>query len=411
MDHFDVIVVGGGAAGMIAAGTAAVRGKSVLLLEQNSKLGEKLRITGGGRCNIVNAEYDLRTLLSNYGDAEQFLYSAYTRFGVKKTIEFFESIGVPIVVEDLKRAFPRSQSAEHVTEALVKWVRQTRVTIRMNSGVHKIHTENGEVRGVTTNAGTYYAPNIIIATGGISRPETGATGDGFKWLKKLGHTVARPDPDIVPLRVSDSWVRKLSGLSLQSVRVTFSVDGARAIKKEGRILFTHFGLSGPLIMNSAREVKKLLEKGAVTVSFDLHPKKDVAVLDTHVLALFGEHKNKMIKNVLGELMPKALIPTVLSFFPKEFGDKKINSILVPERKPLVKLLKGLSASVEGLMGDDWAVISDGGVPLNEMNMRTMESEVVKGLYIVGDLLHINRPSGGFSLQLCWTTGRIAGESV
>ena len=382
MDHLDVIVVGGGAAGMMAAGTAATRGKSVLLLEKNNRLGEKLSITGGGRCNIVNAEYDVRALLANYGDAEQFLYSSYTRFGVKAVIAFFENIGIPIVVEDLKRAFPRSESAQHVTDAMAKWIRQSKVVVRTNSGVTKIHTENGEVRGVTTNAGTYYAPSVIVATGGISRPETGSTGDGFKWLKKIGHTVARPDPDIVPLRVSDSWVRKLSGLSLQSVKVSFSADGSRTVKKEGRILFTHFGLSGPIIMNSARDVKRLLQNGPVTVSFDLHPKKDFGALDRHVLALFNTHKNKMIKNVLSELAPKALIPTILSFFPAGFGDKKINIILVPERKHLVKLLKELSATVEGLMGNDWAVISDGGVPLTEMNMRTMESEVVKGLFIV-----------------------------
>jgi len=411
MEHFDVIVVGGGAAGMMAAGTAALRGKSVLLLEKNSRLGEKLSITGGGRCNIVNADFDLRSLLSQYGEAEQFLYSIYTRFGVKKTISFFESIGLPIVIEDLKRAFPRSQSAQNVTDVLARWVRQSGVTVRVHSAVTKIHTENGEVRGVTTNAGTFLSERIILSTGGVSRKETGSTGDGFRWLKKIGHTVARPDPDIVPLRVSDSWVRKLSGLSLQSVKVSFSAEGARAVKKEGRILFTHFGLSGPLIMNSAREVKKLLEKGPVTVSFDLHPKKDIGALDVHILSLFNANKNKMIKNVLGELVPKALIPTILSFFPQEFKDRKVHSVLVPERKHLVKLLKQLSATVEGLMGNDWAVISDGGVPLNEMNMRTLESEVCKGLFVVGDLLHINRPSGGFSLQLSWTTGRIAGEEV
>ncbi len=411
IEHYDVIVIGGGSSGLMAAGRAGQMGKKVLLLEKNPKLGEKLKITGGGRCNITNAEEDVHALLKNYDKSAPFLYSPFSQFGMKDTFSFFESRGLPLVVEARKRAFPATQKAFDVFKVLEKYLRDGHVTVKTSSPVVKIATEEGKIRGVIAGGNEYQATSFIVATGGVSHPETGSTGDGFKWLKDLGHTIQNPTPDIVPLAVKDSWIKSLAGVSLSFMKITFYVGGVKQFSKTGKILFTHFGLSGPLILNSAKRVGDLLHKGDVTATIDAFPDTDHGALEDRMIKLFDSHKNKTLKNVFKEIAPDGTSLALLSLVKTIDADTKVHSITKEERKKLVDLLKALPVSIKGLMGYDRAVISDGGIDLKEVDMKTMRSKKIDNLFVTGDLLHIQRPSGGFSLQLCWTTGYIAGTNA
>lgn len=406
--HFDVIVIGGGASGMMAAGTAASRGKRVLLLEKNAGLGEKLKITGGGRCNITNAEYDTHTLLKNYGKAGPFLYSPFSQFGVKDTFTFFESKNLPLVVQARKRAFPHTEKALDVFKTLEKYLKSGEVIIKTNARITKIIKEGDKIVGVIVKGTTYKAKTYILATGGMSHPETGSTGDGFGWLKDLGHTVAEPTPTIVPLAVSDKWIKSLSGTSLSFMKITFYVDKVKKFQKTGKLLFTHFGLSGPLILNSAAQVADLIQLGQVTATIDAFPDTDYPALEEKIIKIFDANKNKNLKNVFDEIAPHGTATAILSLLTDISDDTKVHSITKDARKRIVGLLKSLPVTITGLMGFDRAVVADGGIVLTEMDMKTMRSKKIANLFITGDLLHISRPSGGYSLQLCWTTGYVAG---
>lgn len=406
--HYDVIVIGGGASGMFAAGIAAEHGASVLLLEKNTKMGEKLKITGGGRCNITNAEYDTRALLKHYGEGEKFLYSAFAQFGVKETFSFFESHGLPLVVQERKRAFPKTERALDVYLVLEKILRKNDVDIETDAKVVSIESSNGTISGVATKKGMYTATNYILATGGQSHPETGSTGDGLKWLARLGHQVIAPKPSIVPLAVKEQWVKSLSGVSLSFMRITFYVDGVKKFKKLGKILFTHFGLSGPLVLNSAKQVDDLLHEGIVTATIDAYPDTDQGALESKILKIFDANKNKMLKNVFEEIVPEGTKDAILPLLSELDPDKKVHSITKEERKKIAVLLKALPLTITGLMGYDRAVVADGGVSLTEIDTRTMQSKLHPNLFVTGDLLHLDRQSGGYSLQLCWTTGFVAG---
>lgn len=408
-DEYDVLVVGGGAAGLMAAGRAAEQGARVLLIEKNKRLGEKLRISGGGRCNITNAEEDEHTLLRAYGKAEQFLYSAFAQFGNKDTFTFFESKNLPIVVQARKRAFPKTERAADVVKTLEEYARKHGVDIRTGSPVTSVMSDMSGIAGVRCGQETFAAKKYIFATGSVSHPETGSTGDGFKWLEKLGHHVSKPTPTIVPLKVSEGWSTLLSGTSLSFMKITFFVDGKKAFSKTGKILFTHFGLSGPLILNSASAVADLLYEGAVTAQIDAYPHTDLGSLEHTVISVFDANKNKALKNIIKEFVPDGTARGIINLLEEKLDvTKKVHSVTKEERKIIVHLLKALPLTIEGLMGFDRAVIADGGVPLGEVNMRTMQSQKIPNLYLVGDLLHINRPSGGYSLQLCWSTGFVAG---
>lgn len=417
-DIFDVIVVGGGAAGLMAAGRAAECDKKVLLLEKNKVLGEKLKITGGGRCNITNAEFDDHAFLKHYGKAEQFLYSVFSQFGVKETFSFFEKKGLPLVVQAGKRAFPRTEKASDVYMVLEKYIRDGKMTVKVNSPVTRVASrtlgadkkEGVIVTGVIAAGRKYEARSFVFATGGVSHPETGSTGEGFKWLAELGHTVVKPTPTVVPLAVKEKWVKKLAGVSLSSMKITFFSDGVKKFSKTGKVLFTHFGLSGPLILNSAHEVSGLLHDGTVTASIDAFPHIDLGALDRRMIALFDRSKNKMLKNACKDVAPAGMSESILSLAdPRIDQNKEVHSVTQEERKRLVHLMKALPVTIEGLMGYNRAVVADGGVMLDEIDMKTMRSKKVENLYIIGDMLHINRPSGGYSLQLCWTTGYAAGS--
>lgn len=408
MSSYDVIVIGGGAAGMMAASVAAGRGKRVLLIEKNKLLGEKLSITGGGRCNILNAEYDTRALLAHFGDSAQFLFSAFFQFGVKDTEAFFESIGVPLVVEDRKRAFPVSQSAEDVTAKLFAHLKAHGVVIRAGLPVVRIYAQNGAIESVLMGGKEYTATSYILATGGVSHPETGSTGDGFRWLRDLGHAVEEPTPTIVPLKTREEWSKVLAGTTLKNVRMHVRLNGERKTTITGDVLLTHFGVSGPTILNAASAISDLMEEGEVQLMIDMRPTTDVGILDKELLVLFEANKNKTLKNALRAVVPGGTVDAILSLVPQIDPEKKVHGVTKDERRAIAELLKALPLTVTGRMGLSRAVVADGGVPLTELDMRTMRSQKLSNLFIVGDLLHIRRPTGGYSLQLCWTTGYVAG---
>ena len=396
----------------MAAGRAAELGARVLLLEKNRKLGEKLKISGGGRCNITNAEEDEHVLLSAYSKSNKFLYSLFAKFGIKDTFEFFDSRGLPLVVQARKRAFPKTEKAFDVLKTLEKYVKKGNVEVKINSPVTGIDTIKNDIRSVSCGKNKYYATNYLVSTGGLSHPETGSTGDGFLWLKKLGHTIRKPSPTIVPLAVEDVWSKKLAGVSLSFMRITFFVDSKKAFSEKGKILFTHFGLSGPLILNLAHKVADLLHSGAVTAKIDAYPDTDLGVLDRRITAVFDKNKNKNLKTVLKEVVPEGMAKGILILLAGHVDTSKpVHSVSREERKFLTHSLKALPLTINGLMGFDRAVVADGGVPLDEIDTKTMRSKKVSNLYITGDLLHISRPSGGFSLQLCWSSGYVAGSSV
>lgn len=408
---WDVVVIGGGASGMMAAAVASSRGKSVLILDKNKNLGEKLKITGGGRCNITNNEPDIHKFIRIYGDEAPFLYSPFSIFGVKDTFTYFESRGLSLVVQARNRVFPETEKAYDVYKVLENELIKNNVTIKSNCIVKRINKSNNEIESIETNGGLYFAKSYVLATGGMSHPETGSTGDGFKWLKDLGHEVKDSSPDIVPLAVSDKWVKILAGVSLSFMKITFYLEGKKQFSKTGKILFTHFGLSGPLILNSAKKVSDLLQSGSVTALIDVFPDTNEGKLEESIIKIFDANKNKILRTVWKEISPDGTALAIEGIDSSIDFDMKVHSVSKDTRKKLVKLLKNLPVNITNLMGYERAVVADGGVSLKELNMKTMSSILYKNLYITGDLLNINRNSGGYSLQICWTTGYIAGMSV
>ena len=408
--EYDVIVIGGGAAGIMAAIASSEAGARTLLIEKNKRLGEKLRITGGGRCNILNAEKNLKVLLKNYGSAEQYLYSSFSKFGVVETIDFFESINVPIKVEAKNRAFPRSEKAYDVVHSLINTLDKNDVEVLKSSSVDGINCTNGVIDEVICGDKVLKAKQHIISTGGVSRPETGSSGDGFKWLSELGHKVRTPSPNITPLSVIEKdIVNSVAGVSVKSAKATFFLDTVKQFSLSGDILFTHFGISGPTIMNSAYKVSELLEAGIVNVKIDCFPSVDVKELDQQLVQILNSNGIKLLKNVLPLFLPAGLVPLIKEILKTKVNfDIKSSEVSKDQRKLIVNTVKNIELTIEALMGFEKAVVADGGIPLKEVDMRTMRSLKVDNLYIVGDLLDINRPSGGYSLQLCWTTGYIAG---
>jgi predicted Rossmann fold flavoprotein len=408
-DIYDVIVIGGGPSGMMAAGRAGELGARVLLLEKNRRLGKKLSITGGRRCNITNAEPDNRLFLDHFPETKQFLFSPFSQFNVESTFEFFESRGLPLVVEERKRAFPKSQSADDVCRVMVEYVEASgNVDVELGAEVVNVMHRDNLIVGVQTKQKTYEGKKVILATGGLAAPETGSTGEGLSMMAAIGHTVEQPDPNLSPLRTKIKWVHALSGVSVDDMTLRFYQNGKMALKKRGRLLFTHFGISGPLVINSAFEVKKLLKKGSVEASVDLFPEYDLGALDGVLVAHFDQNKNKQLKNVLRELLQKKLSDVLLTLPGLELGDLPVHSIKKDQRKLLVRTLKDLRFPIEGTMGFEWSIVADGGVVPKEVDFRSMQSRLFPNLYLIGDTLHINRPSGGFSLQLCWTTGWVSG---
>jgi predicted Rossmann fold flavoprotein len=420
--NFDTIVIGGGASGIFAAIFASQNNKKVLLIEKNKALGVKLKISGGGRCNILNAEFDEKKLLSNYGEASKYLYSPFAKFGIEETIKYFATIGIDIKIEDKKRAFPKTEKALDVFNALQKELIKNNVEIKSSAIVEKIIARNGKVDGVKilNDINIYTADKYILSTGGYSHPETGSTGDGFNFLKEHKIKIDEATPSLVPIAIRENWVKNLSGKTIENLKVTFSVDGAKRkvlkinAENKNRILFTHFGLSGPTILNNSKYISDLLHEGSVSMYLDLFGEKNEKEMDDLLLSVFDKNKNKILKNILNDIYAGNILEEIFLDKDSQLNqidiNREVNDIKKEERKIIAKVLKSLTVNVESLMGFDKAIIADGGVNISEVNFENMSLKKISNLHVTGDMLNISRPSGGYSLQLCWTTGYVAGSN-
>ncbi|MCX6737983.1 MAG: NAD(P)/FAD-dependent oxidoreductase [Candidatus Parcubacteria bacterium] len=407
---FDVAVIGAGPAGMIAAGKAGELGAKVILLEKNKKPGRKLILTGKGRCNLTNAEFNLKNLVENYGKNGKFLFHSFSIFGPEKVINFFEKLGVKTKIERRQRVFPVSDKADDILRALIKYLLKGRVKIEYGSEVVEVIFKKSRIEKLILKDKEVIAKKYIFCTGGKSFPSTGSTGDGFKWVEDLGHKIEALSPALVPIKIKESWAREMPGLSLKNIEISAWQKEKKQCSAFGECLFTHFGLSGPIILDISKKVGELLKNGKVKITIDLKPALDFAKLDERIKRDFGKYKNKSFKNCLGDLLPNKLIGIVIRM-SKINPEKKANSITREERHRLVKILKNLEMIADGLFGFDSAIITRGGVSLKEIDSKTMKSKIINNLYFAGEIIDIDGPTGGFNLQSCWSTGFLAGEST
>lgn len=412
-----VIVVGGGAAGMMAAIAAADKGHEVTLLEKNEKLGKKIFITGKGRCNVTNAA-DMEVLFGSVCTNAKFLYSAFYQFDNQAVMDFIEGAGCPLKVERGDRVFPLSDHASDVISALQRELKKRGVKILLNIEVKQLLTQENAVEekrkdhfvGVETGKGDkIYGDACILCTGGMSYPSTGSTGDGHRFAESTGHKVVECKPALVPLETEEKWCADLMGLSLRNVSVRMCSGKKEIYQGFGEMLFTHFGISGPLILSASSFLSKKKEI-PVKIYIDLKPALDEEQLDKRLLRDFAENKNKQFKNALNGLFPTKLIPVMIGLSGIH-PDKKIHEITREERKAFVTLIKNLPLTVTGTRSFAEAIITQGGVSVKNVNPSTMESKLVKGLYFAGELLDLDAMTGGFNLQIAWSTGHLAGSSV
>ena len=413
MSH--VIVVVGGAAGMFAAIAAAKNGHQVTLYEKNEKLGKKIFITGKGRCNITNAA-DMEELFDAVVTNSKFLYSSFYGYTNQNVIDFFEDAGVPVKIERGNRVFPISDHSSDVIRALEREMKKVGVKVCLNTEVKSVEAEKGKFNKVVLkDTTTQTADACIVATGGLSYRSTGSTGDGFRFAENVGHKVTQCFPSLVPMETKEPWICELQGLSLRNVEAKI-LDGKKELYKDfGEMLFTHFGVSGPLIISASSYVgKKFMDKNGqkkeLTLEIDLKPALTEEQLDQRVLRDFEENHNRQFKNAITKLFPTKLIPVML-----ELGgidpEKKVNSIEKEERKQFVHLIKHFRMTLTGLRDYPEAIITKGGVNVKEIDPGTMESKLVKGLYFAGEVLDLDALTGGFNLQIAWSTGYAAGNAI
>ena len=406
---YNLAVIGGGPAGIMAAGRAGELGSRVVLLEKNTQLGTKLLMTGKGRCNITNAEEDLKKLIKTYGPNGKFLYSALNKFSNQDVINFFKKFGLKTKIERGNRVFPVSDKATDIVNCLNEFLTKNKVEIKFNSSVKKIILKNKKLEKIILQDGQeIIADNYLIATGGKSYPRTGSTGDGYKWLEKLGHTIIKPKPALTPIIIKEKNIKKLEGLSLKNVEISLW-SGQKIDSEFGEALFTGNGLSGPIVLNLSKKVSENLEKDLV-IKIDFKPALDFPTLDKRILKDFAEQKNKQFKNSLDKLLPKKLIPVIIELSGIK-PDKAVNEITKDERKKLLKLLKEFELTVKGLVGFEKAIVTSGGVNLKEVDPKTMKSKIIKNLYLAGEILDLDGPTGGYNLQVAWSTGYSAGDAT
>ena len=405
-----VIVIGGGPAGMMAAYAAASAGNEVTLLEQNEKLGKKLFITGKGRCNITNAS-DMDHLFANVMSNRKFLYSAFYTFDNQQVISFFENQGVHTKVERGNRVFPASDHSSDVIAALSRALRKQNVDVHLHTKVQSLLIKEGTVCGVALSGGkTMDADSVIVATGGISYPSTGATGDGYRMAADSGHKLVKSTPSLVPFETREEWTRELQGLSLRNVTVSIYNGKKKLYEDFGEMLFTHFGVSGPLILSASGMIKASQFEQKLEMYIDLKPALDAEQLDKRILREFDAAMNKQFKNVIGSLMPAKMIPVMIRLSGID-PDKKVNEISREERQRLVSQLKKLPMTITGLRGWNEAIITKGGVSVKDINPSTMESKKIAHLYFCGEVLDLDALTGGYNLQIAWSTGYLAGTSI
>lgn len=410
-----IIIIGGGAAGMMAAIAAAQNGCHVDLFEKNEKLGKKIYITGKGRCNVTNAS-DMETMLNQVVTNRKFLYSAFYRFTNEDMMKLLEQCGCPLKVERGNRVFPVSDKSSDVISALQGELKRLHVSIHLRKEVQQLLTSSDSesenvCSGIQLADGKkYYADAVIVATGGISYPSTGSTGDGYRFAKAVGHRITEQRPALVPLTVQEAWVKELQGLSLRNVEVTIFSGKRKLYQEFGEMLFTHFGVSGPAVLSASSIVGKKLEKQPLTMQIDLKPALSEEQLDARILRDFNAAKNKQFKNALGGLYPAKLIPVIIRL-TEISPDKPVNEILRPERQKIISITKKLSLTLTGVRDYNEAIITQGGINIKEINPTTMESKLVSGLYFVGEVLDLDALTGGYNLQIAWSTGYAAGNSI
>ena len=406
IDSRRVIVIGGGAAGMISAAVAARRGIAVTLIERNRELGRKLCITGKGRCNLTN-NCSVDEVLKNTPNGGRFLQSALNAFTPFDTIELFETLGVPLKTERGNRVFPKSDDASDINNALIRFMDENGVIVK-HARVLELLVSDGQITGVKTSSGVISCETVIIATGGISYPATGSTGDGYSFAEHLGHSIIPPRASLVPLEADPGICSKMQGLTLKNVKLRIYDNNKKLIFEDfGELLFTHFGISGPLTLSASAHMRDFDTNNYLAV-LDMKPALDDKKLDQRILRDFEKYSNKDLSNALGDLLVRLLIPVII----EKSGiapDTKVHSVTRAERNVLRELIKNFPLSIIGTRPIDEAVITSGGVDLREINPKTMESKIVKGLYFAGEVINADAYTGGFNLQIAWSTGYAAGS--
>ncbi len=407
-----VVVIGGGAAGLMAAYSAAqvAEAGEVVIVEKNERVGRKIMITGKGRCNVTN-NCDTQTLINNTVCGGKFLYSAFNRFTSQDVMSFFEEYGVPLKTERGNRVFPCSDKSVDIVDALSKAVKKSGVRI-VHGTAREIEVTHGGVSAVILDdMSRIAADRIILATGGVSYPTTGSTGDGYRMARELGHTVVDPTPSLIHLECHEGYCERLSGLSLKNVTLSVFEDGRKKpiYTELGEMLFTHFGISGPLVLSASAHMRKVGQK-AYTAVIDLKPALSVEQLDKRILRDFEEFVNRDVINALDKLLPKSLIPIVISLSDIE-PRTKVNTVTREQRAALISVIKGMTLNVKGLGPIDEAIITRGGIKVGEINPSTMESKLVSGLFFAGEIIDVDALTGGFNLQIAFSTGFVAGENT
>ena len=410
MSPYDLIVIGGGPAGMFAAGFAAKNGDRVLLLEKNSRCGAKVLITGKGRCNVTNDEQDVRKFAEKFGRNGRAFLTALYAFGVSDTVQFFETHGLKLKVERGGRIFPETGGAKEVQSVLDRFIIESGVHLQVSSPILDINIEDNRIISVRTSSGEYFADRFIITTGGLSYPETGSTGDGYRWAEQSGHTLVQPEPALVPIRLREKWTSSLMTVNLKNVNLSVWQNGKKLTERFGEAFFTRNGIGGPIVLDMSATVRDALKKGPVALRLDLKPAVESATFAKRLERELREHNNRDFRNALSALLPKDLISTFIDLSGID-PYKKCHSVAREERKGLLELFKHLELQVAGCEGFEKAIITSGGVALKDVDMRTMQSKRIANLYFAGEILDLDAPTGGFNLQACWSTGYLAGISA
>ncbi|MCT4618731.1 MAG: NAD(P)/FAD-dependent oxidoreductase [Marinisporobacter sp.] len=405
-----IVVIGGGAAGMIAAGTAASRGKHVILLEKNDKLGKKIYITGKGRCNVTNSS-DIEELLNHVTTNKNFLYSAFYTFTNDDLIHLLNKYGTSTKVERGNRVFPKSDKSSDVIKALEKYMVSHDVDIRLNTEAREILIKDKEIMGVKlSDEKIIDCDKIIIATGGMSYPTTGSTGDGYKFARKIDHNISPLKPALVPLEIEEEWIKQLQGLSLKNVSLTTFYKNREIHTEFGEMIFTHFGISGPIVLSMSSYISDYLNNEKIKAFLNLKPALDEEKLDKRIIRDFEKYSKKQFKNALSDLLPSKLIPIMIQLSGIQ-EDKYVNQITKNERKRLVDLLLNLPMTITKTRPIKEAIITSGGIDVKDINPSTMESKKMEGLYFTGEVLDVDALTGGYNLQIAFSTGYLAGTSV
>jgi len=408
---YDLIVIGVGPTGMMAAGKAAENGASVLLLEKNDRLGVKLLITGKGRCNITNSEFTTKNLVEKFDKKGKFLFNALNKFSNKDIINFFEERNLKTKVERGNRVFPVSDSAIDVLNILKDYLKENNVKIKTNIQIKEFKLKDNLIdKIILNNKKELKAKKYIISTGGRSYPQTGSSGDGYDYLRKMGHTITDINPSLTLILIKETFIKNIEGLSLKNVTINIYQNNKKIDSRFGETLFTLNGMSGPIILDMSRDIGLALKKDEVKLKIDFKPTLDYKKLDNRIQKDFEKYHNKFFINSLNDLLPKKLIPVIIKL-SKIDPKKKVNSITKEERKILLHLLKDFELSIKSLYGFNKAIITSGGVNLREVDPKTMQSKIINNLYLAGEILDIDGPTGGYNLQASWSTAYIAGDSI